>query len=168
MQGKLKTLEEEKAKIEKDLKDAKEDIAKKDKRYKSLQKEKEVLEETLKKAKGETKDDTTDTDEVKIPDKTNNPNVINGKILDFNRADRYYNAIVIFPKGTKLPEDFLLFVFNNKGEKVGRFQVVGTSLKSSIPDIVKYGGRITPLKATSIVEKNYRVSTLSKMPDITK
>ncbi len=167
LQKKIEVLETEKNKIEKDLKDAKDDIEKKDKRYKTLQKEKEVLEDALKKTKGDTTDDATDKDEVELPEKGSNPNVITGKILEITRSDRYFNAMVIFPEGTKLPKDFLLFVFNNEGEQVGRFKVVVTDLKSSIPDMVKYGGTITPLKANLTIEKNYRVSTLSKMPDIT-
>ncbi|MCD4657884.1 MAG: hypothetical protein K8S87_10125 [Planctomycetes bacterium] len=168
LQNKIKVLEDEKVKSEKDLKDALDEVAKKDRRYKSLQKEKEVLEEALKKEKGDSTTEPNDKDEVKIPEKSNIPGVITGKIIQFSRTDRNFDAIVAFPKGTKLAKDNLLNVFNNKGEKVGRFKVTWLIEKSSIPGMDKFGGSITLLEANSIIEKNYRVTTLTKMPDITK
>ena len=165
---KVETMEVENTKLQEDLKAAQEDLEKKDKRIDALKNDKEMLEAALEKAKKGRPDD-----EVKKDDDTgtgvNSPNMILGKVYEVKLASpNSYTAMVKFPLGTKLTKGFLMQVFNDKGEKIGRFKVSVPSVEPQPSDGVLVGGEITTNKNVLDVKKGFRVSTMMNMPDITK
>ena len=169
MSKKLEEMEASKTKLEEDLKAANEELVKKDKRIDAMKENISALEKAIEngnKGDNSTATDENKTDETEIPDAAVKTGTIVEVVLGADKES--YVAIVAFPAGTKVIKGFLFSVFNDKGEKIGRFKVSAENLPGDGSNDVWIGGSITPSKGVLEIKKGFRVSTLLTMPDLTK
>ncbi len=133
------------------------------KRYDDLKNKYEFLRKT-----GKVDDTTSKPDKMngRKPD-INLPGVLEGKVLVSKlHREGYYTVIVQFPKGLNIKIRTRFNVFDNRGKKIGFFEVTSTKKTSKKgADFENYGGRIRLFKG-EVLAKGDRVTTLFSVPDL--